>query len=149
VSKVLIIFSTVGGGTELVVNTVTNQLTKNSHEVVSIRADLAKVDIIKQYDLVILASPTYNQGTLDDHFKRFAKDFSSQDFSNQKFAVIGLGDTKYYTEYLTESATILEELIKKTNGQIKIPSLRIGVSPIKVLNTLVVRWAEKLAISLV
>ena len=145
--KILIIFSTVGGNTELVVDAVANLLAPDIFEITKKRAEISDPQEIKNFDLTILASPTYNQGTLEDNFKTFVKDFVKQDFSNQKFAIIGLGDSKYYPEYLTESASILEDIIKKTGGQMVVPALRIGVNPIKMLDKLVPKWVDKLKLA--
>jgi flavodoxin I len=146
--KILIIFSTVGGNTEMVVDTVIDLLKKENIEITKKRVETATVQEIENYDLTILASPTYNQGTLEDNFKNFIKAFSKADLKNKKFAVIGLGDTKYYSEYLTESATILEEIIQKVNAEIVVPSLRIGTSPVKMLDKLVPKWVEKLLLKI-
>jgi flavodoxin I len=145
--KILIIFSTVGGNTELVVDAVANLLAPDIFEITKKRPEISDPQEIKNFDLTILASPTYNQGTLEDNFKTFVKDFVKQDFSNQKFAIIGLGDSKYYPEYLTESASILEDIIKKTGGQMVVPALRIGVNPIKMLDKLVPKWVDKLKLA--
>ncbi len=144
-SKVLIVFSTVGGNTGLVVEKVRQMLSNKGFEVTKKRVDVSEPTEIKDYDLTILASPTYNQGTLEDHFKNFIKEFSNQNWKSHKFAVIGLGDTKYYPEYLTEAATILEEKIQEKNGQLVTPALRIGTDPIKMIDKLVPKWVERLA----
>jgi flavodoxin I len=145
--KILIIFSTVGGNTELVVDAVANLLAPDIFEITKKRPEISDPQEIKNFDLTILASPTYNQGTLEDNFKNFIKAFIKEDFSNQKFAIIGLGDSKYYPEYLTESASILEDIIKKTGGQMVVPALRIGVNPIKMLDKLVPKWVDKLKLA--
>lgn len=132
----------------MVVDTVIDLLKKENIEITKKRVETATVQEIENYDLTILASPTYNQGTLEDNFKNFIKAFSKADLKNKKFAVIGLGDTKYYSEYLTESATILEEIIQKVNAEIVVPSLRIGTSPVKMLDKLVPKWVEKLLLKI-
>jgi flavodoxin len=142
-NKILIIYSTVGGNTELVVKKVSQILSENNFVVTIKRVDIAMPDEILDNDLTILASPTYNQGTLEDKFKPFIKNWKSIDTGNKEFAVIGLGHTKYYPEYLTESSDILEEMVKK-NGRLFSPALRIGIDPLKVLNSLVSKWTDKL-----
>ena len=146
--KILIVFSTVSGNTEMVVDAVSDLLPKNDFEITKKRPENMTVKDILNFDLTILASPTYNQGTLEDNFKPFIKEFLKNDFTNKNFAIIGLGDTKYYAEYLTESATLFEEYVKKVNGNILVPSLRIGTSPVKMLDKLVPKWVEKLLVKI-
>lgn len=142
--KILIVFSTVSGNTEIVVDTVTDLLIKKGFAVTKKRVEKTSAKEVYDFDLTILASPTYNQGTLEDNFKTFTKEFNKQDFKNQKFVAIGLGDTKYYSEYLTEAATLLEDLIQTNGGEILLPALRIGTNPVKMLDKLVPKWVDKL-----
>lgn len=142
--KTLIVYSTVGGNTELVVNQISQILSSNDFNVISTRVDVFKTETILDYDLVILASPTYNQGTLEDHFKPFMKELKKLDISNKKFAVVGLGSLKYYPEYLTEAATIFEDFLKKKNAILVVPALRITENPLKYLDSLIARWCQKI-----
>jgi flavodoxin I len=144
-ANILIIFSSIGGNTELVTKKVAKILEFNKHKLTSIRVDNLNPNLIFEYDLTILASPTYNQGTLEDQFKSFISQFRKFSFENKNFAVIGLGDTKYYPEYLTESAGILEKEIINQKGKLVCSSLRIGTNPLKFLDTLVSKWSEKLS----
>jgi len=144
-SKILIIFSTVGGNTEMVVDKVASVWKEGGLEVTLVRAELANLAEIKNFDLTVLASPTYNQGTLEAYFQKFMVGFEKTDFRGLKFAVIGLGDNHYYPEYLTEAAGILEDGVKATGGELLVPALRIGSLPVKFLDTLVKKWAEKVA----
>jgi flavodoxin I len=140
--KINIIYSTIGGNTELVVQKVVELLPENI-EYRIIRVDTASLEDIENCDLIILASPTYGQGTIEAQFPRFLK-LIQNSVENKKFAVIGLGDTKYYPEYLTESGAILENWVKLNSGQLAIPSLRIGMPPLKFIDKLVPRWVDKL-----
>ena len=144
-AKVLIIFSSIGGNTEMVVKKVAQTMESSGHQVDYRRVDIADPKEILNYDLTILASPTYNQGTLEDHFKPFMKSFKKIDLKNRNFGVIGLGDTKYYPEYLTEAAGILEEEIKKAGANLVTPPLRIGTNPLKMMDKIVVNWAQKVS----
>lgn|GEM_PF-346233 len=143
VAKVQIIYSTVGGNTEIVVKKITNDLVLSGHQVDSFRVDNYTTENLLKYDLTILASPTYNQGTLDDHFKPFFKNWKSVDLTGRYFVAVGLGSMKYYSEYLTEATGLLEEEISKKGCQLAIPGLRIGVDPLKVLDSLVAKWSQK------
>jgi flavodoxin I len=141
-SKINIIYSTIGGNTELVVQKVQELLPKEIKTEL-IRVDVANESSIENCDLIILASPTYGQGTLESHFPPLLKLIQGK-VKDKKFAVIGLGDTKYYPEYLTESGAILEEWVRENEGELIIPALRIGMPPLKFIDKLVPRWVQKI-----
>jgi flavodoxin I len=145
-SKINIIYSTIGGNTELVVQKVVELLPENIQYRI-IRVDTANLEDIENCNLIILASPTYGQGTIEAQFPRFLK--LIQDYiENKKFAIVGLGDTKYYPEYLTESGAILESWVIDNKGILAFPALRIGMPPLKFIDKLVPRWVDKLVESL-
>jgi flavodoxin I len=152
-SKINIIFSSIGGNTLLVVQKIAQILEKNSEQnPVPVEVNMYRVDncdpaVINNCDCVILASPTYGQGTLEEHFPSFLKKIASE-VEGKKFAVVGLGDNRYYPEYLTESGGILEEFVKNNNGQLLVPALRIGMPPIKFIDKLVPKWVEKLVVEM-
>ena len=161
--KILIIYSTVGGNTELVVDKISqvlNELTKGNKEIDEIKSEIdnkricltveikrvenAIIDDVLTSDLTILASPTYGQGTVEAHFLPFLKILEKTDLSAKNLAVVGLGSPKFYPEYLTESTSILENSIKKAGGNIIVPSMRIGGDVLKILDKIVPSWTNRL-----
>jgi flavodoxin len=145
-SKINLIYSTLGGNTELVVQKVV-ELLPSDFDTKIIRVDVADVASIENCDLIVLASPTYGQGTIEAQFPRFLKLIKDK-VENKRFAVVGLGDTKYYPEYLTESSAILESWVTDNKGILAVPALRIGMPPLKFIDKLVPRWVDKLVESL-
>ena len=144
--KINIIYSSIGGNTLLVVQKITQLLEQNTIIPVALnlyRVDNCNPDVVNDCDCVILASPTYGQGSLEAHFPSFLRQITTK-IVNQKFAVVGLGDNHYYPEYLTESGAILETFVKNNAGILVVPALRIGMPPIKFINKLVPKWVEKL-----
>jgi flavodoxin len=142
--SVLIIYSTIGGNTELAVKKVQQELENKAVKVTIKRVDISDTADFAQAKLIILASPTYGQGSVEAHFLPFLSKMKKVDITTYNFAVIGLGDTKYYPEYLTESAGILEEQVTQAGGNILIPALRIGMPPLKFINRLVPSWVDKI-----
>jgi flavodoxin len=158
--QILIIYATVGGNTELVVdkvretlisknsenleNETNNETKKIKFEIKTQRVENTEISQVLEADLTILASPTYGQGTVESHFLPFLKNLEKANLTNKNFAVIGLGSPKFYPEYLTESATILENSIKKASGNLIIPSMRIGGEVLKILDKIVPNWTNKL-----
>lgn len=142
--KILAIYGSTGGNTELVVEQVQKILEEGSHSVETKRVEKASKDDIKDHDLYILASPTYGHGVLQFEFQPFADTLTEKEMSGKKFAVIGLGDQRYEKEYLLESAKTLETLVKENGGELIVPPLRILNNPVQHLDTLIKTWAEQL-----
>lgn len=143
-NKTLIVFSSSSGNTELVCDEVARLLEEKDISVTIQRAEMSKPDDIRKYDYCILAAATYDHGVLQDHFVPLANALRKEDFTGKKFAVIGLGDSKYDPQYNVESATILEKIATDTGGEIIIPALRIDKSPILQLETNVKKWSKDL-----
>ncbi len=144
-ASVLIIFGSTGGNTELVCDDVSQVLRAKKHKVTMQRAESSNPKDIKKYKYCILAASTYGQGLLQEDMNKFIKLCQPKDFSKRKFAVIGLGDNKYNTEYVIESAKILEKKVSENGGIITTQPLRINKTPIAHLSTIIRDWAENLS----
>ncbi len=144
---ILIAYSSCGGNTEIVANKVYSILENKKTEVSLKRVEIIKEDDLLSADIIILACPTYFQGDLEKNFANFIKNKLlplKNKLIKTKFTIIGLGSSLYYSEYLTESATILEKILKDNNLLQFLPSLRINGNPNKYLDTLVFKWTEKI-----
>jgi flavodoxin len=142
--KVLIIFGSTSGNTELVAWQIAESLEEKQAKVKLIRAELAAAeDLDQEFDLIILAASTYGHGILQDHMLMFTQKIAKHDFKQRNMAVVGLGDSKYDAEYHIEAAPILEEFIKESNGNLIQDSLRISKSPIGQMDK-VTQWADQL-----
>lgn len=143
--KVLCIYGTTSGNTELVVQKVATVLQEKQIEVTLQRAECSSPADLENNDLYILAASTYGHGILQDYMIPFAKEMKDMSCAGKKFAVIGLGDNKYDAEYHIESARILEKLITECGGERVITALKISKSPIPQLEEKVQQWAEEVA----
>lgn len=144
-AKVKIVYGSAGGNTEIVCEKVAEVLEKNGHKVKLLKAKLTKPEEVDAYDLLILASPTYGHGVLEQYFGEFLQKFESADLKGKCCAVIGLGDPKYDNDYHIESAKIISDFLKaKEADQITIP-LRVSRSPWLLLEGHVQNWAEKIS----
>ncbi len=138
-----IIYGTCGGNTELVCEKVAEILnTKHSAEL--LKAKLTKPKNLKNYDLLILASPTYGHGQLEQYFAKFFSELKEINLKNKKCAVIGLGDPKYDKDYHLESIKIIMDFLKQKEADIVCMPLRVSKNPLPFLNTHVEIWANKL-----
>lgn len=144
-ASILIIFGSTGGNTELVTDKVSEILSKDGHKVTVQRAEESEASDFNKHKIIIFASSTYGQGLLQDHMLRFFKVNKTLSLKGKKCAAIGLGDSKYNIEYIIEAANILEKNIKKLEGELVVPALRVHKSPVPLLNTSIQNWAKKLS----
>ena len=141
---VVIVYASTGGNTELVAEQVASELRGRKHQVTLQRAELSDPRDLSKGDLFILASPTYGHGALEGEMEAFLGKVGDMRFDGKLCAVIGLGDPKYEPLYHIESAVILEKFLKDRGARLVAPALRISRSPVLFLDTVVVKWAEKL-----
>lgn len=144
-SKVKIVYGSGGGNTELVCEKVSEVLVAAGHSVDLLRAKLTKPEEVGDFDLLVLACPTYGHGQLETYFEKFFNGFKQADLKGKKCCTIGLGDLKYDADYLLESAKIIEAFFEEKEADVVCKPLKIVRSPVPYLNSLVANWAEELA----
>lgn len=144
-AKIQIVFGSNSGNTALVCDFIGQNLETAGHEVKINRGEHFPEDQLIGHDLLILACSTYEHGELEDHFKfSFWPRIQNLDLGGQRCAVVGLGDSKYDTDYNVESANILEEYVNTHNGEMMAPPLKINKSPLPQLEGIVQKWTEEL-----
>ena len=125
--KILVVYATNSGGTQLASDLVNEALSKKNHEVMVKEVRETKADEFAGFDLVILASPSWDyeglEGQPHPDFRQFIDDSKGKTFSGKKFAVLGLGDSSY--TYFCGAVTHLEQFVKETGGNLAVPSLKI------------------------
>lgn len=142
-ASVLFVYGSTGGNTEMVVEKVAEILATKKHKIVLQRAERTNPKDLLKYDVIVLASPTYGHGLLQEHMLAFTKKLKEIDLKGKKCAVIGLGDPKYEAQYHIESAATLEKLLTGLGGKILLPALRISRTPVIHLKGLIPYWADQ------
>ncbi|MEI6462158.1 MAG: flavodoxin family protein [bacterium] len=122
--KIIFVYATTSGNTEWVVKSVSEAMKEAGNEVTLQRVEGAKVDDLNNYDLIVLACPTYGEGQMQEYFDPFYKEFITKKFTGKKFASIALGDSKNY-DVFCGAADRLDEGIKAVEGVQIMPTLRI------------------------
>lgn len=144
-AKVQIVFGSNSGNTEMVCQYLQTQLLNFGHDVSLDRCEHFPENQLLGHDLLIIGCSTYEHGALEDHFRySFWPRIQGLDLKGQKCAAIGLGDSKYDTDYNIESGRIIERYFNEHGGNIIIENLMINKSPLPQLETKVKKWAEKL-----
>lgn len=142
-SSIHIVYSSAGGNTQMVVETVADLLRGKGHQVLANRAELSDPKALLKCDVCVLASPTYGHGTLEAAMDEFVHKMKGLDLKGKPCAVIGLGDAKYELQYHLESAPKLEKVLTEAGGKILLPALRISGTPVMHLKGLIPAWVEK------
>jgi len=144
-AQIQIVFGSNSGNTKMVCEHVCNILREKGHSVSINRCEHYPEDKLTGHDLLILGCSTYEHGELEDHFKiSFWPRIQNVDLAGQKCAVIGLGDSKYDTDYNVESGRILAKYVEEHNGELVHENLMINKCPLSQLEDKVQKWAEAL-----
>ncbi len=143
--SVVIVYGSVGGNTELVAQKVYQTLVASGVETVLSRVETTNPKETLKHDIIILASPTYYHGETEANFPSFLHSLKQFNLTGKKFLAIGLGDKKYYPEYLCDAAKVFEDFVEEVGGQLLMPSLRVGTNPVQVLATTIENWAKRVA----
>ncbi len=123
-SKILIVYGSTTGNTEMVAEEIMDSL--KDHEV-SLQdvADTSPEDLT-EYDVLVLGSSTWDDGLLQQDFRDFVEGLEA-DLAGKKLAIFGLGDSNYPD--FCEAADILEGTFTKLGGKTIVTTLKIDGFP--------------------
>ncbi len=116
--KIGIFFGTNTGNTETVVEKLEAELSNNGFEVDKHDMSSASVDDMGDYDTLIIASPTWNDGELQDDWSAVIDEYSEFDFTGKKVGFLGTGDQDGYPDNFVDAIGILGEPVLKNGGEI-------------------------------
>lgn len=147
-----VIYASTSGHTEFVVDTLIDELKNTAPQMWASkqRVELAKPEDMEKGDVLILASSTWNtgsiEGQLNPHMHAYLKERAAGiDLKGKKVGLIGLGDDRYH--FTVGALTHLEEFVKTHNGQMLEPVLRIVNEPYDQQDT-VKQWTKEFLSSL-
>lgn len=143
-AKIKIVYGSAGGNTELVCEKVM-EILQGKHEVEMLKAKLTDPQKLGEYDLLILASPTYGHGQLEQYFEKFLNGLEAVNLEGKNIGIIGLGDPKYDRDYHIESARFIMDFVKHKGANIVYMPLRVSKCPLPLLEGHVDKWAEKMS----
>lgn len=96
--KILLLYTTNSGSTEMAANEIMQRLTGN-HQVDMKRVTEATPDDVTSHDAVLMASPTWDyaekEGLPHEDFVHFKEKMDPKLFENKPMAIVGLGDSSY------------------------------------------------------
>ncbi len=128
----------------MVVENVAEILKSKKHKVAIQRAEMSEAKDLLKYDVIVLASPTYGHGLLQEYMLAFTKKIKEIDLKGRACAVIGVGDPKYEAQYHVESAATLERILTEHGGELLLPALRVSGNPVRHLKGFIPHWSKQL-----
>lgn len=111
--KIGVFFGTNTGNTEEVVDVLKEKLEENDFEVDVHDMASASVDEFGDYENLIMAVPTWNDGELQDDWDAVLDEMKEFDFSGKKVGFVGLGDQDGYPDNFIDAVGILAEIVEE------------------------------------
>lgn len=125
--KCLIIYGTLSGSTMTAAEVISGALTSSGNTCQSISVDLANKNLLKNNDVIIFGSPSWEDEGKDGQplpeMKNFITNLSAGDLEGKKVALFGLGDTMY--PHFCGAVDVMTEKLKTLGVQQVIEPLRI------------------------
>ena len=129
-ANAIVVFGTTSGNTELLAESVSQGLKEANLEVAIKNVVDTAVDQLKDYDLVVLGCPTYEEGDLQEDFTDFYEAMRGLSLKGKKAAVFGPGSEDMYPETFCHAVDILEERLKACDAEILDTSLKINTGEV-------------------
>ena len=117
-SKIGIFYGSTTANTVGVVAALAEELTRSGFLVDRYNVAEGDLDPMNDYDLLILATPTWSGGELQEDWKRVFERFESIDFSGKRVALLGLGDQLNYPDHFADAIAQLADCVYLGGGQI-------------------------------
>lgn len=126
--KAIIVYGTASGNAELVTDAIAEGMREAGLDTATIRGERANPAEVAQYGLIVMLSPTYNVGKLQEYLEPYYAQFRKLKLTGKKMAVVGLGDSKNY-DIFCGAAEVLEEVLAEVGGLQIVPTLRVDGPP--------------------
>lgn len=121
--KVIIIYGSTMGTTEELSEMLEEVLVDN-YNVKRINVVNAEVDMLKEFDLILLGSSTWGSGELQEDFYDFYDSLDGIDLSAKKGAVFGTGDQSF--PEFCGAVGILEDKLKELGVKVLVEGFKWG-----------------------
>ena len=97
---------------------------------------------LSAYDVVLLGSSTWGNGSLQDAMKLFYFKIDSSLVASKKMAVFGAGDSKSYPRSFCKAVDVLQSKLKSCGAEIILPPLKVD-GDAAASKEAIVEWAAK------
>lgn len=127
--KVLMVYASLSGNTEIITDIIAEHLTEIGHQVVVKSFDFDVIDMttLHEYDAVLVGTYTWDDGELPYESEDFYIDVETVDISDIIFGVYGSADSFYDTYGL--AIDLMADRIKNQGGNLLAERLKIDLEP--------------------
>ena len=129
-AKVLIVYGSTTGNTEMVAEQVTNILQDKGNDVTMKNVvDATVAELGNGYDLTVLGSSTWGDDDIEfqEDFALFYEDLDKAELKDKKVSLFGCGDSSY--EHFCGAVDLLEDKMESLGAKVVGDSLRIDGDP--------------------
>ena len=112
--KIGLFYGTTGGRTTGVVDEFDFNL-RDEAEIFNVTDGIEKM---KEFENLILVTPSYGFGELEAHWEAVIEDFKKIDFNGKTLALVGLGSQTTFGESFVGALEVLYKIIIKNGGKI-------------------------------
>lgn len=148
--KILIVYATYSGGTQMASEFVKQKLDEKNHQTDLKTISEISSDDFKNYDFFIFGSPSWNydgkEGQPHQDFVFWMENNQNVDLSGKKIAVFGLGDSSY--TYFCGAVDILVDFFKNHKAEVVAEYLKIDnyLFDTEKNNKLIEDWLTKIIV---
>ncbi len=137
-----IVYASTSGNVEAVVEKITEVLKENHIFAQLHRAEQTPIDIIRDNEVFLLATSTWEHGEINPFFDRLLLEMKSENLSGKVAGFVGLGDLRYEQVLFCEGIEILKRAFIVAGGKEIHQTLKLNGEPYDILDTSVKAWAE-------
>ena len=116
--KIGLFYGTNTGVTEIVSEQLTEILQENGFEVDLFDIANTPVSEMDNYETLIIATPTWNDGELQDDWEEAMADYEEYDFSGKKVGFVGTGDQEAYCDNYLDAIGVMARPVRSSGGTI-------------------------------
>lgn len=116
--KIGLIYGTNTGVTEIIAEKLEEVLQENGidvdiHDIASV-----PLDTIDNYETLIIATPTWNDGELQDDWDEVFDEWCSYNFENKSVGFVGTGDQEAYCDNYLDAIGRMAKPVRDTGGKV-------------------------------
>jgi len=127
--KVLMVYASMSGNTEIITDIIAENLQKLGHdvEVKSFDFDVIEIDELDHYDAVLVGTYTWDDGELPYEAEDFYIDLEEGNIEGKIFGIYGSADSFYDTFGL--AIDLFDERVKRLGANVLEKPLKIDLTP--------------------
>lgn len=116
--KIGLFYGTNTGVTEIIAEQLTDKLKDNNFEIDIYDIADTPVDKMDEYETLIIATPTWNDGELQDDWEEAIEEYKAFTFDGKKVGFVGTGDQEAYCDNYLDAIGVMAKPVRESGGSI-------------------------------